>query len=458
MEKAQKIIFKMLQQHSFSHEISSLKSNTVIHKSNSLFKLDPFLDTDGVLRVGGKLKRSMFDINEAHPVILPKTNLITEAIVTWCHENVAHSGRSMTLNNLWKNGLWVISVNSVVRRTIFRSVTCRKLHEAFGYQKVLDFPKDKCIEAPPFAHCWVDIFGPFVIREKRWDFKRYCALITCFSRTAIHIEVVNAMDADFFIQALRRFITKRETVWSIRSDNGTNYVGESNELKKALDEMSQEQIRQHLLKSGTDWIKWQKNQPRLSHMSGIWERLIHSAWAILEGLLKTYGSSLNDEDLRKLITKTEANINSRPLTVETLSDVNSEMSLSPSHLLKMNTDVILPPPGSLLRPDIYSRKRWRRVQHIANGFWTRWWKEFLQTLQVRQKWNNQKQNFKVGDVALLREDSIRNKWPMARIDETEPDSTGIVCNVKLKLGDASLDSQKVLPRSISNIVLLVENK
>ena len=76
--------------------------------------MDPFLDTDGVLRVGGRLKRAMLDTNEVHPIILPKTNLITEVIVTWCHENVAHSGRSMTLNNLRKNGLWVISVNSVV--------------------------------------------------------------------------------------------------------------------------------------------------------------------------------------------------------------------------------------------------------------------------------------------------------------------------------------------------------
>ena len=114
LEKAHRMIFKMLQQHSFSHEISSLKSNTTIHRSSSLFKLDPFLDTDGVLRVGGRLKRPMLDINKVHPVILPKANLITEAIVTWCHEDVAHSGRSMTLNNLRKNGLWVISVSSVV--------------------------------------------------------------------------------------------------------------------------------------------------------------------------------------------------------------------------------------------------------------------------------------------------------------------------------------------------------
>ena len=68
----------------------------------------------------------------------------------------------------------------------------------------------------------------------------------------------------------------------------------------------------------------------------------------------------------------------------------------------------------------------------------------LQTLQVRQKWNNQKRNFKVGDAVLLREDSVRNKWPMARIVETEPDSNRVVRSVKLKLGDASLDSQNAL--------------
>ena len=129
--------------------------------------------------------------------------------------------------------------------------------------------------------------------------------------------------------------------------------------------------------------------------------------------------------------------------VRTLSDVNSEVPLSPSHLLTMKIDVILPPPGTFSRPDIYSRSGWWRVQHIAGEFWTWWRKEFLQILQVRQKWNNWKRNFKVGDVVLLREDSIRNEWPVARIVETEPDSNGLFCSVKLKFGDASLDSQKV---------------
>ena len=52
------------------------------------------------------------------------------------------------------------------------------------------------------------------------------------------------MNTDSFILALRRFIARRESVHvqSIRSDNWNNFVGASNELKKASDEMYQEQI------------------------------------------------------------------------------------------------------------------------------------------------------------------------------------------------------------------------
>ena len=157
----------------------------------------------------------MLDIMEVHPVILPKANLITEAIVTWCHENVAYSGRSMILNNFRKNVLWVISANSVVQGIIFRCVTCRKLREAFGYQKMAELPKDRRIEGPPFTHCGVDMFGPFVIRERRSDLKQYCDVFTCFASRAVHVEVANAMDTDSFIQALRRLIARRGTAQSL---------------------------------------------------------------------------------------------------------------------------------------------------------------------------------------------------------------------------------------------------
>ena len=60
------------------------------------------------------------------------------------------------------------------------------------------------------------------------------------------------METDSFIQALHRFMARRGKVRSIRSDNGTNFVGTDNELRKALEQMNQEQIRYYLLQNGTD--------------------------------------------------------------------------------------------------------------------------------------------------------------------------------------------------------------
>ena len=85
-------------------------------------------------------------------------------------------------------------------------------------------------------------------------------------------------------------------------------------------------------------------------MGGILERRIRTAWKTLEALLKTNDSSLNNEVPRTVIVETETTINSRPLIVETMSNINSEIPLPTSHLLTMKTDFILPPAEIFLKP------------------------------------------------------------------------------------------------------------
>ena len=118
--------------------------------------------------------------------------------------------------------------------------------------------------------------------------------------------------------------------------------------------MNQEQIRDYLLQNRTDWITCYKDPPGASHMGRVWELQIQSARNILAALLKTHGQSLNDEGLRTLVAETEPIINSRPLTSESLSDVNSEIPLLPSNLLTVKSDVIMPPAEVFNRPDLYS--------------------------------------------------------------------------------------------------------
>ena len=156
-------------------------------------------------------------------------------------------------------------------------------------------------------------------------------------------------------------------------------------------------------------ILWHNNPPGASHMGGVWERQIQSARTILEGLLKAHSHSLNDKSLKTLMAEMELRINSRPLTVETISDAKSEIPLSPINLLTLKTSVVMPPPSEFSKPDAYSKRRWQRVQHTTGEFLSRWRKEFIQSLQVRQILQKRIRNFAVRDIVLLRDDCHRNQ-------------------------------------------------
>ena len=113
-------------------------------------------------------------------------------------------------------------------------MTCRKLRGALEEQKMANLPEDRLEPAPPFTHCGIDFFGPFVIKEGRKELKRYGVLFTCLASRAIHLEVSAFLETDWFINALRRFINRRGPVRTIRCDQGSNLVGAKNELEKGL--------------------------------------------------------------------------------------------------------------------------------------------------------------------------------------------------------------------------------
>lgn len=241
-----------------------------------------------------------------------------------------------------------------------------------------DLPSDRLEPTPPFTYCAVDYFGPWMIKEGRKELKRYGVLFTCLFSKAIHLEVANSLDTRSFVNALRRFICRRGPVRQLRSDRGTNFVGARRELEEALKEMDQDVVKKELLKANCDWVETKFNVPSASHMGGVWERQIRTVRNVMSALLSSCGSQLNDEALRTFMCEAEAIVNGRPLTVD--GKTAPTEPLTPNHFLTMKSKVILPPPGNFQEADLYSRKWWRRVQHLTNEFWTRWRKEFLLSL------------------------------------------------------------------------------
>ena len=258
---------------------------------------------------------------------------------------------------------------------------------------------------------------------------------------------------------------RRGPIRQLRSDQGTNFVGARTELKAALKELDQSKIRNELQRHNCDWFIFNMNVPSASHMGGVWERQIRSVRDVLAALLLSNGAQLNGESLSTLLCEAEAIVNSRPLTVDTINDPSSLNPLTPNHLLTMKTKIVLPPPGIFQSADQYCRKRWRRVQHLANEFWLRWKKEYLLSLQLRQKWNKPRRNMCVGDIVIIKGDESlsRNQWKLARVVETHQSADGHVRTVKLAVADSTLDSKgrrtkpsKFVERPVQKLVLLHE--
>lgn len=94
--QARTAIVKTVQQEAFQREIQSLSKGEIVSKLSPLRKLDPILDADGILRVGGRVSSATISWEERHPIIIPKSNYIATLLVQHYHERVAHQGRHIT--------------------------------------------------------------------------------------------------------------------------------------------------------------------------------------------------------------------------------------------------------------------------------------------------------------------------------------------------------------------------
>jgi len=273
--------------------------------------------------------------------------------------------------------------------------------------------------------------------------KRYGCIFTCLRYRAVHIELANDLTTDSFIQAVTRFVGRRGPPRVIYSDNGTNFRGAETDVLNALKTWDQERVGRELLQEN---IQWYFNPPAASHQGGVWERLIRSVRRILHAMIGEH--LVNEQTLTTFLTEVEKILNSRPIT-RVSSDPDDLEALTPNHIL-----LLRPNPCSAPRKLEYSDKfqaRWKHVHILANEFWARWVKEYLPLLQERQKWLKQRRNFKVGDLVIMKDANLsRGQWPKALVQETFPDSDGVVRQVLVK------SARGVFRRDIRKLCLLEE--
>lgn len=355
-------IIRGIQQELMSAEYNALLKDRQVSRNSRLLSLTPFIDSQGTIRVGGRLQNASLSENRKHPMILPRE--LAKLALNEAHRETLYGNPSLTLAH-FRQRYWTIGGKNLVKTIINNCIICAKQKAIMGQQKMGNLPKCRASASRPFDHVGIDYASPITLkfspgRETKTT-KGYVALFICMSTKAVNLEAVSDLTAETFIAALKRFTSRRGLPSNIYSDNGTNFVKANKMLQETLKCV---QLKEWGVRKG---IQWHFIPPHSPHMGGLWEAGVKSMKYHLKRIMS--GDPLTFEEFTTILAQVEACLNSRPLVPlnESVDDLNF---LTPGHFL-IGGSLLSHPEPSLLDQNHLHLRRWSRLTKIVQDFCVR---------------------------------------------------------------------------------------
>ncbi|GFX82356.1 integrase catalytic domain-containing protein [Trichonephila clavipes] len=118
------------------------------------------------------------------------------------------------------------------------------------------------------------------------------------------------LTTEAFLAALKRFVARRGQPIEIHSDNGRNFVGANNELRKILKALFKGKMEEIMDFLSKEQIKWNFNPPSAPHFGGLKEAGVKSLKYHLKRAIQFF---LSHEEFLTLVVQIEAVLNSQPI-------------------------------------------------------------------------------------------------------------------------------------------------
>ncbi|XP_063386868.1 uncharacterized protein LOC134672845 [Cydia fagiglandana] len=451
LEKALLVCIKAVQAEYFNEDIESLKTRKRVSTKSKLRTLNPYLDENDILRVGGRLCYSELDEERKHPIILCKCHF-TYLIMHDAHRRTLHGRYQLTLNYI-RSKYWILRVKGLLTTYLRKCLKCARHNAATRDQLMGDLPKQRVTPAKPFLNSGVDFAGPYQILMSKGrgakTCKAYIAIFICMATKAIHLELVSDLTSEAFIGSFRRFVARRGRCAHIWSDQGRNFVGASKELADSWQEAKLEfdgEIAGKLALDGTQWHFVPAYSPTFG---GLWEAGVRSMKYHLKRIINTH---LTYEEMSTILCQIESSLNSRPLCPIDEKNIDSMDVLTPGHFLLTEAPITVPSP-SLKDAKISSLSRWRHTQKLVNDFWRQWLQEYLCRLQQRPKWLKRREELEIGQIVVIKNDHLPpGKWQLGRIVDKHPGADNLTRVYSIKSGDS------IIKRTITKLCLMPVDK
>jgi len=432
LQSAERLWITSCQATAFRDEIDNMKTNK--GRLPLVRQLRLFMDSEGYIRCGGRLHNAPIDESAKFPFLLPGKHPLTRLIIHDAHERILHAGVSATVTQL-RQKYWIVAIRQNTKTVLRKCVVCKKVvGKPYSIPDPPPLPKYRLQDCEPFTVTGVDFTGALYVRDTTGkETKCYICLFTCAATRAIHLELVPDLSEDTFMQAFRRFCSRRSVPSVMISDNATTYKAAANSIQQLF---RSTKILEDFGNKGTQWLFIPTRAP---WYGGFWERLIGLTKTTLKKILGR--SYISYEELQTVVTEIEAALNDRPLTYTSSGYIDAE-PLTPAHLLHGRRLTTLPyledPIDANAVPAIRSdcstlTRRARRQKEIIDNFRERWRCEYLTALREHhQTTGHNRQTIRVGDVVQIYDDRPRSTWKLAVIQELITGNDGLVRAARLK--------------------------
>ena len=424
LNEAEQYIWKRVQRCCFARTFEDLEKAGSLSTFSTLAELRPFIDGKGLLRSNARLRlQTHLPFEVRHQILLPKDHPLVKLFVLHVHQKILHhAGTQQVLAHLLRK-YWLVRARALLRSLLAACVDCRRQRARPMNQEMAPLPDIRIPEKriAPFLHTALDMAGPFRVKYKAQGeiHKSYFLLFTCLVYRAVHLEPLTDMSTDSFLQALDRFTARRGTPTRILSDNGSNFIGGHNELRRLWNKRKREEV---IRKRET--IQWEFTPPKGPHFGGIYERLIQS---VKKALYHTFTPehTVPWECFHTTLAVVEGILNTRPLAYIG-ADPRDVVPLTPADFLGTAPYLAL---CDLPEGTWNMRRAWHFTQDRLDQYWRRWCTEVRPHLQALTTWVRPRRSVEVGDVVAFLDEKRRGKWPLGRITEVIPSGDGHVRRV-----------------------------
>ena len=394
-------------------------------KKGDFKTLSPFLDTQGIIRVGGRVNPRLATYDNTRPALLPRKHWISVLVTRNAHQS-GHSGVDTTTAKT-RRKYWVIRGHHIAKAEKNRCTFCRKLEAKVESQYMANLPASRLQPyTPPFMFTSCDYFGPLKAKVGRNKTAKYYGVIfTCMNTRAVHCELAVDASAMEFLQVLRRFFAYRGYPKLMLSDNGLQMVGAENELRAMIKGWDKAKLKEYCADRG---ITWQFTTPLAPHQNGCSESMVKSCKAALK---KAIGDTLlTPFELYTCLVEVANLLNQRPIG-KLSQDPDDGAYLCPNDILLGRATSAVP--QGPFRETKNPRHRFEFCQRIIDSFWRRWSVEVLPNLIPRKKWNGKNRNVSVDDWVIIADpNAVRGKWQTGKVVRVFPDDDGLIRNVEVK--------------------------